>query len=287
MIEVEHLLPARNKLGEGPLWHPGEKALYWVDIEGDSFQCYFPDTGKQETFPVGQPVGCLAFREKGGLLLALRDGIGFWDLKTGSLEMITNPEESRENARFNDGKVDRQGRFWAGTIGDDDQSALYRLDPNGSVHTMETGITISNGIGWSPDDKTMYYTDSAVRRIYAYDFNPASGEISNRRDFVKVPTTEGFPDGLTIDSEGFIWSAQWDGWRVTRYDPDGKVERVVYMPVQRPTSCVFGGEDLSLLFITSAWTGLHETDLREQPLAGDLFLIQTEITGKPVNYFKG
>ena len=287
MIEVQHLLPAKNKLGEGPLWHPAEKALYWVDIEGDSFHRYFPDTGKQVSFPVGQPIGCLAFREGGGLVLALRDGLGFWSLETESLELIANPEEDRKNARFNDGKVDRQGRLWAGTLGEDDLSALYRLDHDGTVHTMETGITISNGIGWSPDDRIMYYTDSPVRRIYAYDFDPAAGEITNRRDFVKVPFDEGFPDGLAVDSEGFIWSAQWDGWRLTRYDPDGAVERIVYMPVQRPTSCTFGGDDLSLLYITSAWTGLHETDRREQPLAGDLFLLQTEVNGQPVNFFKG
>ena len=170
MIEVEHLLPAANKLGEGPLWHPAEKALYWVDIEGDCFHRYDPGTGKQESFPVGQPVGCLAFRKDGGLVPALRDGLGFWDVENESLELIANPEKDRKNARFNDGKVDRQGRLWAGTIGDDDSSALYRLDPDGTIQTMETGITISNGVGWSPDDKTMYYTDSAVRTIYAYDF---------------------------------------------------------------------------------------------------------------------
>jgi sugar lactone lactonase YvrE len=287
MIEVEHFLPAGNKLGEGPLWHPAEKALYWVDIEENCFHRYYPDTDKQESFQIGQPIGCLAFREKGGLVVALRDGLGLWDWETKSLEILTNPEEERVNARFNDGKVDRQGRLWCGTLGEDDQSALYRLDADGTVHTMETGVTISNGIGWSPDEKTMYYTDSAIRTIYAYDFDSSSGAVSKRRIFVKVPLTEGFPDGLTVDSEGFIWSAQWDGWRVTRYDPDGKVERVIYLPVQRPTSCTFGGEGLNQLFITSAWTGLNETDRREQPLAGDLFQVQTEVKGQAVNYFKG
>jgi sugar lactone lactonase YvrE len=287
MIEVEHFLAVGNKLGEGPLWHPKEKTLYWVDIEGDCFHRFNPETGNQENFPIGQPVGCLAFRENGGLVLGLRDGLGYWDFEAKEINFIANPEEGRRNARFNDGVVDRQGRLWAGTLGEDDQSALYRLDPDGSIHTKEIGVTISNGIGWSPDNTTMYYTDSAIRKIYAYDFDPLSGEISNRKDFVNVPLTEGFPDGLTVDSEGFIWSAQWDGWRVTRYDPHGVVERVVYLPVQRPTSCTFGGEDLNQLVITSAWTGLHETDRREQALAGDLFLIQTEVAGQPVNYFKG
>jgi sugar lactone lactonase YvrE len=287
MIEVEHFLAAGNKLGEGPLWHRGKKALYWVDIEKDCFHRYHTETGKTETFQVGQPVGCLAFRASGGLLLGLRDGLATWDFETEHKDIIANPEKDRPNARFNDGKVDRAGRFWAGTLVEDSESSLYRLDPDRSLHTMETGITISNGIGWSPDEGIMYYTDSARRVIYAYDYDPSSGSIANRREFIRVPDMEGVPDGLTVDSEGFVWSAQWDGWRITRYAPDGKVERVVYLPVQRPTSCTFGGADLTQLFITSAWTGLTEDVRKEQPLAGDLFLIYTDIIGQPENKFKG
>lgn len=287
MAQVEHFLTTENQLGEGPLWHPEEERLYWVDIEGECFHRYSPDTGKGDTFPVGQAVGCLAFRASGGLVLGLRDGLAFWDQNTSDIVIIDNPETGRTNARFNDGKVGPGGRFWAGTLGEDDQSCLYRLDPEGTVRAMETGITISNGIGWSPDDRVMYYTDSALRVIYSYDFDPDSGEIENRREFVRVPLTEGFPDGLTVDSEGFIWSAHWDGWRVTRYDPDGKTERVIALPVQRPTSCTFGGPDLDQLFITSAWTGLSETDRREQPLAGDLFQVQTDTRGQQTNVFLG
>ena len=140
---------------------------------------------------------------------------------------------------------------------------------------------------WSPDDKTMYYTDSHLRVIYAYDFDLPAGEITNRRKFVQVPVTEGFPDGLTVDSEGFVWSAQWDGWRITRYDPDGKAERVIPLPVQRPTSCAFGGPNLAHLYITSARTGLSEIDRKEQPFAGDLFRIQTDFQGQQENEFEG
>ena len=287
MEDIERVLPAANKLGEGPLWSVGEQALYWVDIEGDCFHRFYPDTGKLDSFQVGQPIGCLAFRASGGLVLALRDGLAFWDIKTQNLEITANPESGRENARFNDGRVDSQGRLWAGTLGEDSNSCLYRFDPDGTVHTMETGITISNGIGWSPDDKTMYYTDSALRVIYAYDFDLSDGEITNQRKFVQVPVTEGFPDGLTVDKEGFVWSAHWDGWRITRYDPDGQVERDIPLPVQRPTSCTFGGPDLTQLFITSAWTGLSEIDRREQPWAGDLLRIQTDLQGQQENEFKG
>ena len=287
MAEVEVVLSVGNQLGEGPLWHAGQAALYWVDIEGGSFFRYSPEREKLEKFKVGQPIGCLAFRHDGNLTMALRDGIGFWDWWTQSVNIVTNPEADRLSARFNDGRVDRSGRFWTGSIGDDKNSKLYRLDPDGSINTMETGITISNGIDWSPDDRTMYYTDSHLRVIYAYDFELDSGVIKNRREFVKVPLTEGFPDGLSVDSEGFVWSAQWDGWRVTRYDPDGKIERVISLPVQRPTSCTFGGPDLDQLYITSAWTGLNKIDRQKQPLAGDLFRVMTEVKGQPENYYQG
>ena len=287
MTEIERVLPVANQLGEGPLWRSREGALYWVDIEGGCFHRFFPETEDLETFQVGQPVGCLAFRAGAGLVLALRDGIGYWDQITQDLEIIAAPEGGRSNARFNDGRVDSQGRFWAGTLGEDDQSCLYRLDPDGSLQTMETGITISNGIGWSPDDRTMYYTDTPLRIIYSYDFDPISGAIDNRREFVRVPEDEGFPDGLTVDSEGFIWSAHWDGWRITHYDPEGIVERVIPLSVQRPTSCAFGGANLNQLYITSAWTGLQEMDRQEQPLAGDLLRIQTEFTGLPETEFLG
>ena len=287
MFEVEHFLVVGNKLGEGPLWHAGERALYWVDIEGHCFHRYFLETGSRETFQIDQPIGCLAFRASGGLVLALQEGLGFWDFESQTFQLVKNPEEDRQNARFNDGRVDRKGSFWVGTLGEDAESSLYRLDLDGSVRTMETGITISNGIGWSPDDHTMYYTDSPLRVIYAYDFDPASGLIKNRRPFVQVPEGEGFPDGLCVDGEGFIWSAHWDGWRITRYDPDGKVERVIPLPVQRPTSCAFGGPELNQLYITSAWTGLSEEDRREQPLAGDLLRIQTDVTGQQENEYQG
>jgi len=287
MLQVEHFLHPQNRLGEGPLWNPREKLLYWVDIEGECFHRYSPESGEGEIFPLGQEIGCLAFRESGGLVLGIQAGLAFWDQYTSEIKIIDNPEAGRVNARFNDGKVDPGGRFWAGTLGDDDESCLYRLDLDGNIQVMETGIGISNGIGWSPDHETMYYTDSPQRVVYAYDYELKTGSIKNRREFIKVPEEDGFPDGLTVDSEGFIWSAHWDGWRITRYDPEGKAERVVYLPVQRPTSCTFGGPDLDQLFITSAWTGLSETERREQPLAGDLFLVYAEVKGQKEYEFLG
>lgn len=287
MTKVEHLLSVGNQLGEGPLWQVQEQALYWVDIEGESFSRYFPEDDILETFPVGQPIGCLAFRSSGGLIMALRDGIGSWNWSTRQVQILANPADNRPRLRFNDGRVDSRGRFWAGTLGEDDQNNLYRLDPDHSLHIMETGITISNGIGWSPDVRTMYYTDSPRRVIYAYDFDPDSGNLENRRDFVRVPLTGGFPDGLAVDQQGFVWSAHWDGWCLTRYDPDGRVEREIPLPVQRPTSCAFGGPELDQLFITSAWTGLSKKERREQPLAGDMFFLPAGVLGQPENKFLG
>jgi sugar lactone lactonase YvrE len=258
-----------------------------VDIEGKCFHRLYLESNQLETYQVGQPVGCLAFHAGGGLVLALQEGLGLWDWSSEQVELTHNPEKHRRRARFNDGRVDSRGRLWVGTMGDDPQSQLYRLDPDGSLHVMETGISISNGIGWSPDDQVMYYTDSPRRVIYAYDFDPDQGVIENRRNFAVIPENEGVPDGLTVDSQGFVWSAQWDGWRVTRYDPDGRVERVISMPIQRPTSCAFGGSNLDQLFITSASTGLSQNELTQQPFAGDLFLVDTDFQGQKEHFFGG
>ena len=210
---------------------------------------------------------------------------------TQSAQFIADPEAGKANARFNDGVIDRQGRFWAGTIAPGATSALYRLDPDLSVHTLETGVGVSNGIGWSLDDRTMYYTDSPRRVIYAYDFDAATGAIANRRPFVLLGDDEpGAPDGLAVDSQGFVWSARWDGWKVCRYDPAGKLEREIKMPVQRPTSCAFGGQHLDELYITSAWTGLSDEQRRAQPFAGDVFRLHARrpgLAGKKIRRMKG
>src|SRR5690606_20287098 len=160
-----------------------------------------------------------------------------------------------------------------------DQGRLWRLDPDGRTYEMDRGFHVSNGLGWSPDDKTFYFTDTAKQTIYAYDFDLESGAIGNRRVFVTVPESEGKPDGLTVDAEGFVWSAHWDGWCVTRYDPEGKVERVINLPVPRPTSCVFGGPDLQTLFVTTARIRLSAAQLADAPLSGSVFAIDTGIKG--------
>lgn len=285
--EVEHVLSVQNKLGEGPLWHAQEQALYWVDIESDCFYRWSPETGKLDRFEVGLPVGVLGFRQAGGIVLATRDGFAFWSEADRSLQMIADPEADKPEARFNDGAVDPQGRFLAGTMGQGYTGALYRLDPDGSVHTLETAIGISNGIGWSPDNATMYYTDSLASVIYAYDYDVATGALSNRRDLIRVPEEDGLPDGLTVDSEGYIWSARWGGSKITRHASDGSVDRDIQLPVSQITSCTFGGPNLDELYITTAWTGLTLEQREAQPMAGDLFRLKTDVRGQDEPRFAG
>src|SRR5260221_4802697 len=292
MSEVEHVLAANNKLGEGPVWSSEERAIYWVDIESNCFCRLYPTTGKYEVFDTGIPVGVLALRSSGGLVMATKNGFAFWNQQKG-LRWIAVHEAHNLHTRFTDGAVDSRGRFWAGTMCglpkacEEPEGSLYRLDPGGSIHTMETGLKISNGISWSLDNKLMYLTDSPLHMIYVYDFDPATGAIENRRPFIHTPDEHGDPDRLAVDSEGFIWSARWGGWKITRYDPGGKVERVIQLPVQYPTSCAFGGEHLDELYITSAWTALSEEQRKLQPYAGDLFRVKTDIKGLERPKFAG
>jgi sugar lactone lactonase YvrE len=292
MSEVEHFLAVKNQLRERPLWNPEEQALYWVDIESNRFYRYYRQTGKYERFDVGVMIGVLASRAAGGLVMATKKGFAFWEAQS-CLRFIADPEAHKPNNRFNDGAVDCMGRFWAGTMCYPDEAckepeaSLYRLDPDLSLHTMETGVGVSNGIGWSPDNRLMYFTDSPLHMIYVYDFDAASGAIENRRPFIHTPDEQGAPDGLAVDSEGFIWSARWGGGKITRYDPDGRVEREIRLPVEYPTSCAFGGTALDELYITSAWTALSEEKRIQQPLAGDLFRVRVGVKGLKEPKFAG
>lgn len=283
--EVEHVLKLHNEIGEGPLWSSAEQMLYWVDILACSVHRWHPGTKCYETFVLPQPIGSMGFREQGGFIVALKNGFHFWDPQTGALEFLVNPEADKPRARFNDGIVDQRGRFWAGTMDDNGHSKLYRYDPDGSLHVMETGITCSNGIGFSPDKCTMYYSDSQIFTVYAYDFDLESGTISNKRVFRKYEN--GDPDGLTVDSEGFIWIAVWGGWCVDRFDPDAKLVTRIEMPVQYPTCPTFGGPGMDELYLTSAWYLLDRRGREAQPQAGDLFRIQTDVKGIPEAKFAG
>ena len=282
MSELEHLLPMQHQLGESPMWVPEEKALYWIDW-GACVCRFYPDSGVQERFEVDVPITALARRASGGWIIVAQTGLYFWDPQTNLPTLITEPEPENPHIRFNDSAVDRQGRLLVGTFNSEDLEApdgsLYRLDPDGSKYKLDTGFATSNGLAVSPDGKTFYLTDMRHSLIYAYDYDPATGAVSNRCPFVQVPKEDGLPDGLITDSEGFVWSAHWGGWRVTRYDPTGKIEREIRLPVENVTCFAFGGEALDELYITTAWYGFTEEQRGEQPLSGDLFRIKTDVKG--------
>jgi sugar lactone lactonase YvrE len=244
---IECVVDCRNRLGEVPVWDVAEQALYWVDIEGKLLQRYTPATQTVERWQMPERISSFALREEGGLIVAFASGIALYDLVTGGIEWIARPDKNPRN-RFNEGKCDRRGRFWAGTM-DDRLSAhsasLFRVDPDLSVHRMLGEIGISNCFVWSLENDTFYFADSMDRRIYRFDYDHAAGRIANRSLFTDTTAQNVVPDGGTIDEEGFIWNAQWDGWRVVRYAPDGRIDRIVEMPVQKPTSCMFGGPDLA------------------------------------------
>jgi sugar lactone lactonase YvrE len=285
MESYEHVLAARCELGEGPLWHPEENALYWTDITGMHLHRWDPRSDEHSVYEVGFQTGSFAFRASGGLLLAAADGFAFWQPGDEQLRFITHFPEIGQGSRFNDGKADSAGRFWAGPVHAEGKGFLYRLDPDGTVAVMETGIRVSNGLGWSPDDRLMYYTDSETKRIDVYDFEAGTGSISNRRPFARIPDDWGVPDGLTVDEEGCIWCAIWGGWRVVRYRPDGRLDREIRMPVACPSSCTFGGPNLDELYITSARVGMDEAARRQQPLAGDIFRIKAGVGGFRPNFY--
>lgn len=293
MLKPENVVASQSKLGEGPLWSVDEQSLYWVDIHRQRVERFHPASGEHLVFEFDTAVTALGFRTRGGFVAATAGGFAFVQLLKKTVDILARPEADKPHNRFNDGAVDPQGRFWGGTMyegpetNEPTEGRLYRLDVDGSVRVMEKGLTISNGLGWSPDLKTMYLTDTLRNVIYAYDYDLASGAIDHRRMFVNSSNKSGCPDGMTVDSEGGVWSSRWGGWKVTRYDPAGRVERQIQLPVECPTSCAFGGKNLTELYITSAWTALTDEQRRQQPLAGDLFCLDTNIKGRAPWQFAG
>ncbi|MGG5889712.1 SMP-30/gluconolactonase/LRE family protein [Falsiroseomonas sp. HC035] len=266
---------AEALLGEGPLWH--EDRLHWVDILAPAVHVSDPSTGADAVIPVEELVAALAPRRGGGLVAAARSGLRLLDA-AGLGRVLAAPIAEGASLRLNDGKCDRAGRFWVGSLALDstpDAGALHRIYASGQVRVMQAGLHVANGIGFSPDDARLYLADSGRRRIDVFDFDLAGGTVANRRPFVAFAEGEGVPDGLTVDAEGGVWVALWDGWRVARYWPDGTLDRAVNLPVPRPTSCAFGGKDLGTLFVTSARVRLSAAELAEAPLSGSVFAIDT------------
>ena len=267
-------------LGEGPLWVAREQALYWVDVKG---RLVFRRSkeGALTSWDTPFRIGSLAPRAKGGFVAGSERGLAFVDLEQERFEPFADPEPDRPGNRFNDGKTDRRGRFWAGTMDDAEKQfsgALYRLDPDLGWSRIDDGYKVTNGPAFSPDGRLIYHNDSARQTIYAFDLSD-DGEVSNKRVFARFGEGDGSPDGMTVDAEGCLWVAFWDGWCLRRFSPAGECIRTMRMPVQRPTSCAFGGADLDRLFVTSARIGLDEKSLAMQPYAGGLFVLEAGVSG--------
>ena len=284
MADVRCVVECANILGEVPLWDVAEQALYWVDIEGKRLHRLRPATGAVEQWDMHERIASYALREHGGLVVAFASGLAFYSLEDGAIEWIARPEADRPGNRFNEGKVDRMGRFWAGTMDDslkNRSAALYRLDPDLSLTRVVDEVGISNCFVWSLENDRFWFADTLAQKIDVFDYDHASGAIANRRPFVDTTGLGYSPDGGTIDAEGYLWVAMWDGWKVVRFAPDGTVDREVRLPVARPTSCMFGGPDLATLYVTSAvWDATGEA-LAAQPLAGGLFALDVGVAGVP------
>ena len=277
-------------LGEGPLWAESETAVYWVDIFSNNVHRYSLADGAKKTWTFDFPVTSLSLRQGGGFIGTITDGYAFIDLNEKSADPIQLPESDLANNRFNDGKVDVSGRYWAGTM-DTGQTletgALYRLDADLSVVKADDGYIICNGPTFSLDNTIIYHTDSIKGRIYALDISPA-GELSGKRVFAEFTAAdEGVPDGMTVDSENCIWVAHFGGARISRYSPTGEILQVVPMPVPNITSCTFGGAKLDTLYITTARTSIPDEDLEKYPLAGSFFEYKPGVMGVPTPLFAG
>ena len=277
-------------LGEAPFWDAEAQALFWVDIYGRRIHRLHPASGATRSWLMPDRVACAVPRAAGGLLVALARELALFDPEAGTLRTVLSLGGHEPRVRFNDSRTDALGRLWIGTMNEVDEApvaALLRLDPDLSCTAMEAGIRISNGIAISPDDRVFYFADSPERVIRAYDFDLAAGQLGARRDLISLDEAGMVPDGSAVDVEGCLWNAQWDGGRVVRYGPDGRVREIVAMPCGRPTSCVFGGPDLSTLYVTSSCMELSAAALRGQPLAGSLFAFEAGVAGTPCARFAG
>lgn len=294
MVEVTAVVDSTDRLGESPLWHPVEQAVYWLDIKAPAIRRFDPATGAVADWRLPQEIGSIGLRHGGGFVAGLRDG--FAALTPGddgavAIDWIADPESDRPDSRLNDGKCDRQGRFWAGSFHDpagmpapgprtrEPVGALYRLDPDRSCHRMMDGILVSNSLCWSPDGTVMYFADSPRRTIRAWDYDTATGAIANARIFAQLPESGGTPDGSTVDAAGFLWNAQFGGGKIVRYARDGRIDTEIALPVTRPTCCAFGGADLRTLFVTSGRVMASAAELAAEPLAGALFAIRCDVPG--------
>lgn len=294
-VPVRVAVASASLLGESPFWHPAEQRLYWIDIPGRRLNRFEPRTGVLEHWELESEPGACAPRLDGRLLLAMRDGVFSFDPQTGQRRRLAAPPYDPRVERFNDGKCDPQGRFWIGTIyepRDRPAAALYCWR-GGELIRCADGVTVSNGLAWSPNGRTMYWGDTRAHCVQALDFDPATGEPSRRRDFIRFPPVQpgqppslygGRPDGAAVDVEGCYWVAMFEGGRVLRLSPEGRVLREVQLPARCPTMPCFGGPDLKTVYVTTARHGRPVAELAEYPMSGCVLAFEVEVPGLPVNF---
>ncbi|WP_338424930.1 SMP-30/gluconolactonase/LRE family protein [Sphingopyxis kveilinensis] len=281
---------ARTELGEGAIWVGAERALYYVDGLGGRILRYDEREGGRTVFQYDGTIGFIARRAEGGLIAGIDNRLCAVDIATGEVKEIAFPEPDLPESRFNDAKVDMRGRLWAGTLDREcraDVGALYRLDPDHSLHKMDSGYFCTNGPAFSPDGKILYHTDSLKRTIYQFDLDTVSGALGERRVFVVLRDDQGMPDGMTVDASGRVWVAQFGGAGVTAYNPDGSVYATVSVPSPNVTTCAFGGDDGSTLFIATSLVSMTEEQKAHYPLAGGLFAVAGLAGGLPAFDFQG
>src|SRR5258708_7917411 len=290
MAGVECAYDGKHLLGECPVWNGSDKALYWVDIYGRTINRLDRATGKGRTWPLPDAVGAIGRGARDGMVAATKRGFHFFDLKTGKLEQIADPENPLRHNRSNDGRCDRRGRFGAAKMGEVDREptgSLYCLDVELSVRVVRSGVIIPNSLSWSRNDRVMYFADTERHKIWAYDYDIETGTVANERVFVDTKDRVGRPDGSTVDAEDCLWNAEYGGGRICRYTPDGGLARVIEMPGTQPTSCACGGAGLETLYITTARQRLNPQQIEQQPLAGALFAVRPGVSGVPEPSFAG
>jgi sugar lactone lactonase YvrE len=288
---AEHLVACRCDCGESPIWDPRNDRLYWVDTGERTFHEYDRGSGHYNRRDVEYLLQSIGRRRSGGWIAIDLKGLVLWNHETGENRFLGYPEEGKPHMCMSDGAVGPDGRFYAGSLNfevlDAPDGSIYRVDKDGSISVACEGLALPNGLAFSPDGSTLYVTEMFANRILAYDFDSRTGTAANRRVLVDVPAEEGLPDGLIVDREGFLWSAHWQGFRITRYAPDGARERIIELPVPTPTCMAFGGEELDELYVTTARKGCSSEQLAEYPQSGDLFRIKLNVQGRLEPEFAG
>lgn len=287
--KLELVIDAKARLGEGPCWDEQKHLLYWVDILEKKLFIYNPITNTNREISFDQQIGCIVPDASGGVILAMERGFHSLNLETEELMLIHDPEPHLLENRFNDGKCDPAGRFWAGTTdlyGINEAGSLYFLDTDCSVKKQLENVNTSNGLAWSPDHQYLYFIDTPTKTVTCFDYDIHTGTINNPIYIITIPNDDGLPDGMTIDEEGCLWIAHWGGAKVTRWDPiSGEKVLTVPVPALNVTSCTFGGPDLTELYITTARTRMNPNQLKAYPNAGGVFRMKTQIKGSPTYPF--